>query len=66
MKNKNNHLYVKIVLILSDDISLITGSVTRYQRKDHKLEVCKSKGLYFIHLDIYSVLLKQMQNVLNF
>ena len=58
MKNKNNYLYLKMLLILSGDINLNPGPVNRHQIKDHKFEVFTRKGLHFIHLNINSLLPK--------
>ena len=52
MKRKINHLYLKMALTFSGDISLNTGPVTRYQINDRKFEAFSSKGLYFIHVSI--------------
>ena len=56
MKNKNNYLYLKVLLILSGDIN--PGPANRHQIKDHKFEVFTRKGLPFIHLNINSLLPK--------
>ena len=48
MKNKNNYLYLKMLLILSGDINLNPGPANRHQIKDHKFEVFTRKGLCFI------------------
>ena len=58
MKNKNNYLYFKMLLILSGDINLNPGPANRHQIKDHKFEVFTRKGLHFIHLNINSLLPK--------
>ena len=58
MRNKNNHLYLKMLLILSGDINLNPGPVNIHQIKDHKFEVFTRKGLHFIHLNINSLLPK--------
>ena len=58
MKSKNNHLYLKIALILSSDINLNPGPVTRDKINDPKFEAFNSKGLHFIHLIISSILPK--------
>ena len=58
MWNKNNHLYLKMLLILSGDINLNTGPVNICQIKDRKFEVFTRKGLHFIHLNINSLLPK--------
>ena len=52
-KMKNNHLYLKILLILlGGDISLNLGPVNRHQIKDHKFDVFtnKDKELRLLHL----------------
>ena len=38
IKNQNNHLYSKIILILTGDFSLNPGPVNRHQIKDHKFD----------------------------
>ena len=58
MKNKNNYMYLKMLLILSGDINLNPRPVNRHQLKDHKFEVFTRKGLHFIHLNINSLLPK--------
>ena len=58
MRNKNNYLYLKISLILSGDINLNPGPVNIHQIKDYKFEVFTVKRLYFIHLNINSLLPK--------
>ena len=58
MKNKNNYLHLKMLLILSGDINLNTGPVNRHQIKDHKFEEFTRKWLHFIHLNINSLLPK--------
>ena len=58
MKCKSNHLYFKMVLILSGDIKLNPGPVTRHQINDPKFEAFNNKGLHFIHLNINSLLPK--------
>lgn len=55
MKNKNNVLYLIMLLILSGDINLNPGPVKRHQTKDEKFEVPNSKGLHFMHLNINSL-----------
>ena len=57
LKNKNNYLYLK-KLILSGDINLNPGPADRHQIKEHKFKVFTRKGLYFIHLNINSLLPK--------
>ena len=56
--NKNNYLYLKMLLILSSDINLNPGSVNRHQIKGYKFEVFIRKGLHFIHPNINSLLPK--------
>ena len=58
MKNKNNDLYLRMLLILSGDINLNRGPANRHQIKDLKFEVFTRKGLHFIHLNINSLLPK--------
>ena len=41
MKYKSNHLYVKMALLLSGDINLNPGPVTRHQLNDPKFEAFK-------------------------
>ena len=47
-----------MVLILSGDIKLNPGPVTRHQINDPKFEAFNNKGLHFIHLNINSLLPK--------
>ena len=58
MKNKNNFLYLKMLLILSGSINLNPGPANRYQIKDHKFKVFTRKRVHFIHLNINSLLPK--------
>ena len=58
MKNKYNRLYLKIILILSDDIELNPGLVDRNQIEKEDFEVFNNKGLHFMHLNIYGRLNK--------
>ena len=58
MKNKNNFLYLKMLLILSGSINLNAGPANRYQIKDHKFEVFTRKRVHFIHLNSNSLLPK--------
>ena len=58
MKIKDNYLNLKMALILSSDINLNPGLVTRCQIKDQKFKVCNSKGPLFLHLNINSLLAK--------
>ena len=58
MRNKNNHLYLKMLLILSGDINLNPGHVNINQIKDRKFEVFTKKGLQFIHFNINSLVPK--------
>ena len=58
MKCKSNYLYLKMALVLSGDISLNPGPVTRHQTNDPKFEVFNGKGLHLIHLNINSLLPK--------
>ena len=43
MKNKYNHLYLKMILILSGDIELNPGPVNRHQIKKEDFEVFNKK-----------------------
>ena len=45
-------------LFLSGYINLSPVPVNRNETKDHKTEVCTTKGLHFIHLNISSTLPK--------
>ena len=47
-----------MALLLSGDINLNPGSVTRHQLNDPKFEAFNSKGLHLIHLNINSLLPK--------
>ena len=47
-----------MVLILSGDINLNPGPVTRYQINNLKFEAFNNKGFRFIHLNINSLLPK--------
>ena len=58
MKYKSNHLYVKMTLLLSGDINLNPGPVTRHELNDLKFEAFNNKGLHLIHLKINSLLPK--------
>ena len=58
MKNKYNCLYLKMILILSDDIELNPGLVDRNQIKKEDFEVFNNKGLHFMHLNINGLLNK--------
>ena len=49
MKNKNNYLYLKALLILPREINV---NANIHQIKYHKFEVFPRKVLHFIHLDI--------------
>ena len=65
MKCKSNHLYLKMALLLSGDINLNPGPVTRHQLKDPKVEAFNNKGLHLIHLNINSLLPKidELRNI---
>ena len=65
MKCKSNHLYLKTALLLSGDINLNPGPVTRHQLKDPKFEAFNNKGLHLIHLNVNSVLPKidELRNI---
>ena len=57
MCHKNNFLYLKLILLLSGDISLNPGPI----QNDHLTENWKTfrnRGLHFIHLNINSLLPK--------
>ena len=58
MRNKNKHLYLKMLLILSGDSNLSPGPVTIHQIKDRKFEVFTRNVLHFIHLNINSLVPK--------
>ena len=58
MKWKSNHLYFKVTLLLSGNINLNLGPVTRHQLKDPKFEGFNNKGLHLIHLNINNLLTK--------
>ena len=58
MKCKSNHLYLKTASLLSGDINLNPGPVTRHQLKDPKFEAFNNKELHLIHLNINSLLPK--------
>ena len=58
MKYKSNHLYLKIALLLSGDINLNPGPITRRQLNDPKFEAFNNTGLHLIHLNINSLLPK--------
>ena len=58
MRNKNKHLYLKMLLILSGDGNLSPGPVTIHQIKDRKFEVLTRNVLHFIHLNINSLVPK--------
>ena len=58
MKCKHNHLYLKIALILSGDINLKLGPVTRHQINNPKFDAFNSKGLHLLNLNINSLLPK--------
>ena len=47
-----------MALLLSGDINLNPGPVTRHQLKDPKFEAFNNKGLHLIHLHINSLLPK--------
>ena len=64
MKCKNNHLYLKMTLLLSGD-NLNPGPVARHQLKDPKFEAFNNKGLHLMHLNINSLLAKidELRNI---
>ena len=45
---KNNHLYLKMALLLSGDINLNPGPVTKHQLNNPKFEAFNNKGLHLI------------------
>ena len=55
---KNNHLYLKMALLLSGDINLNPGPVTKHQLNNPKFEAFNNKGLHLIHLNVNSLLPK--------
>ena len=61
MKHKSNHLYLKMALLLSGDINLNPGPVTRHQLNDPKFEAFNNKGLRLMHLNINSLLPKKYE-----
>ena len=56
LKNKNNYLYLRHILLLSGDISLNPGPTQ--ERSDDKWIPFKKRGLHFIHININSLLPK--------
>ena len=56
IKCESNHLYLKMASLLSGDINLNPGPVTRHQLKDPKFEAFNNKGLHLIHLNVKSLL----------
>ena len=55
----NNKYFLRILLILSGDISLNAGPVYNNESlESNKWNVFKSKGIHLIHLNINSLLLK--------
>ena len=52
MKNKNNYLYLKALLILPREINVNAVPANIHQIKYHKFGVFPRKVLHFIHLDI--------------
>ena len=58
MKNKNNYLYLKMLIILSGDINVNARPLNRHQIKDHKFEVFTRKELHLIYPNINSLLPK--------
>ena len=56
MKCKSNHLYLKTALLLSVDINVNPGPVTRHQLNDPKFEAFNNKELYLMNLNINSLL----------
>ena len=61
---KSDHLYLKMALLLSGDIDLNPGLVTRHQLKDPKFEAFNNKGLHLINLNI-NILLPKIDELRN-
>ena len=55
--HKNNFLYLKLILLLSWDISLKPGPIQNNHLKEN-WEIFRNRGLHFIHLNINSLLPK--------
>ena len=55
---KNHSLYLKLIVLLSADISLNPWSNRTNHQLTENLKVFKNRGLYFIHLNINSLLSK--------
>ena len=58
MKNKYNCLYLKMILVLSDDIEVNPGPFDSNQIKKEDFEVFNNKRLHFMHLNINGLLNK--------
>ena len=59
---KNHSLYLKLILLLSVDISLNPGPNRTNHQLTQNLKVFKNRGLRFIHLNINSLLTKLMSS----
>ena len=55
---KNHSLYLKLILLLSSDISLIPGPSRTNHQLTENLKVFKNRRLHFIHFNINSLLSK--------
>ena len=55
--HKNHFLYLKLILLLSGDISLNKGPIQNNHLKEN-WEIFRNRGLHFIHLNINSLLPK--------
>ena len=57
-----------MALLLSGDINLNPGPVTRHQLNDPKFEAFNKKGLHLIHLNINSLLPKvdELRNIAKY
>ena len=59
LKQMNNNFFLRILLILSGNISLNTGPVYNNQSlHSNKWNVFRSKGIHLIHLNVNSILPK--------
>ena len=52
--HKNRFLYLKLILLLSGDISLNPGAIQNSHLKEN-WEIFRKRGLHFIHLNISSL-----------
>ena len=55
--HKNNFLYLKLILLLSGDISLNPRTIQNNRLKEN-WKKCRNRNLHFIHLNINSLLPK--------